>query len=175
MKHRVKVKKLNRNKSHRDALLKNLTKALILRKSVTTTSAKAKEARKFAERLISIAKKSDTNSQRRVFQVLGDKKVVKKFFSEIVPQFQNRTGGNIRITKMGKRKGDGADMSLIELILAERKEEKKEKGKGRKPRIGRRKAAPKKKKEETKEEKKEETKKKTKTKEKEREKKPKSE
>ncbi|MCK4232810.1 50S ribosomal protein L17, partial [candidate division WOR-3 bacterium] len=124
MRHRVKTKKLNRNKAHREALIKNLIKSLILKKSIITTSAKAKVTKKFAERLISFAKKNDINSQKRVFRVLADKKVVKRFFSEIVPNLEDRTGGNIRLIKTGMRKGDGADMSLIEFILKEEKEKK---------------------------------------------------
>ena len=148
MRHRVKTKKLSRNKAHREALLKNLMRALILSQSIITTSAKAKEVKKFAERLISIAKKSDINSHKRVFQGIGDKKVVKKFFSEIVPQLKDKRGGNIRLIKTGKRKGDGADMSLIEFILTEKREKKKGKKKGKMPRIRRKKTVPEKKKEE---------------------------
>ncbi|MCK4575820.1 50S ribosomal protein L17, partial [candidate division WOR-3 bacterium] len=150
MRHRVKTKKLNRNKAHREALIKNLIKSLILKKSIITTSAKAKVTKKFAERLISFAKKNDINSQKRVFRVLADKKVVKRFFSEIVPNLEDRTGGNIRLIKTGMRKGDGADMSLIEFILKEEKEKKKRKEKAvdkrRKPRLRRKKPAPEKKK-----------------------------
>jgi len=131
MRHRVKTKKLNRNTAHRKALLRNLTKALILRKSIITTSAKAKETKRFAERLISFAKKNEQNSQRRIFHALGDKKVVKKLFEEIVPQLDERNGGHVRIIKTGKRKGDGADMSLIEFILVAKKEEKKAKVKAK--------------------------------------------
>ena len=152
MRHRVKTKKLNRNKAHREALIKNLIKSLILKKSIITTSAKAKVTKKFAEKLISFAKKNDINSQKRVFRVLADKKVVKRFFSEIVPNLEDRTGGNIRLIKTGIRKGDGADMSLIEFILKEEKEKKKRKEKAvdkrRKPRLRRKKPAPEKKKEE---------------------------
>ncbi|MBA7597196.1 hypothetical protein ES703_04192 [subsurface metagenome] len=148
MRHRVKTKKLSRNKASREALLRSLMRALILSQSIITTSAKAKEVKKFAERLISVAKKSSVNSHRRVFQRLADKKVVKKFFSEIVPQLEDKTGGNIRLIKTGKRKGDGADMSLIEFILVEKKEEKKGKKKGRMPRIRRKKPPKEKKKEE---------------------------
>lgn len=148
MRHRVKTKKLSRNKASREALLRSLMRALILSQSIITTSAKAKEVKKFAERLISVAKKSSVNSHRRVFQRLADKKVVKKFFSEIVPQLEDKTGGNIRLIKTGKRKGDGADMSLIEFILVEKKEEKKGKKKGRMPRIRREKPPKEKKKEE---------------------------
>lgn len=148
MRHRVKTKKLSRNKASREALLRSLMRALILSQSIITTSAKAKEVKKFAERLISVAKKSSVNSHRRVFQRLADKKVVKKFFSEIVPQLEDKTGGNIRLIKTGKRKGDGADMSLIEFILVEKKEEKKGKKKGRMTRIRRKKPPKEKKKEE---------------------------
>ncbi|MCK4394991.1 50S ribosomal protein L17 [candidate division WOR-3 bacterium] len=148
MRHRVKTKKLSRNKANREALLRSLMRALILSQSIITTSAKAKEVKKFAERLISVAKKSSVNSHRRVFQRLGEKKVVKKFFSEIVPQLEDKTGGNIRLIKTGKRKGDGADMSLIEFILVEKKEEKRGKKKGKMPRIRRKKPPKEKKKEE---------------------------
>jgi len=144
MRHRVKIKKLSRGKSHRLALLRNLVRSLILKKSIITTTAKAKEAGRFAERLITYAKKNDANSHRRVFDTIGNKKVVKTFFSEIVPELGGQSGGNLRLIKTGKRKGDGADMCLIEFILKTKKEEKKEKAKRKRPRLGRRKAAPKK-------------------------------
>jgi large subunit ribosomal protein L17 len=143
MRHRVKTKKLNRNKSQREALLRNLVKSLILKKSIITTSAKAKETRRFAEKLVTIAKKDTVNGHKRVFHALGDKKVVKRFFAEIVPHLGERTSGNIRLIKTGMRKGDGADMSLIEFIFGEGKETKKKrekaKPKARLPRLRRRK------------------------------------
>ncbi|OQX56367.1 MAG: 50S ribosomal protein L17 [Candidatus Cloacimonas sp. 4484_209] len=125
MRHRVKTKKLNRDKAHREALLRNLARSLILKKSIVTTTAKAKVTKSFAERLVTIARKNAINARRRVFNLLGDKKVVKTFFDELIPELENRTSGTIRIVKLGKRKGDGADMSLVEFIVAEKKEEKK--------------------------------------------------
>ncbi len=150
MRHRIKTKKLNRNRAHRDALLRNLVKALILRQSIITTATKAKEAKRFAERIITSARKEDGNAHRRVFKVLADKKCVKKLFSEILPQLGGHASGHLRIIKTGQRKGDGAEMALIEFIFAEKKGDKKEKGKkktkektraGRIPRLGRRKKA----------------------------------
>lgn len=144
MRHRIKTKKLSRNKGQREALLRNLVKSLILKKSIITTSAKAKETKRSIEKLITIAKKDSVNAHKRVFHALGDKKAVKRFFGEVIPQLGERTSGNIRLIKTGMRKGDGADMSLIEFIFGEKKEEKKkkrEKGKStsRLPRLRRRK------------------------------------
>ncbi len=149
MRHRIKTKKLNRNSAHREAMLRNLVKALILKQSIMTTTARAKEAKRFAERIITTAMKEDGNAHRRVFQVLADKKCVKKLFSEIIPNLGGKPSGHLRILRMGQRKGDGADMALIEFILGEKETEKKAKGKKkgekkgkarrRMPRLGRRK------------------------------------
>ncbi len=144
MRHRNKIKKLNRPRPQRVALLRNLVKSLILKKTIVTTTAKAKETRRLIERLITYAKKKEANSQRMVFKAIGDKKVVKSFFMNIVPELTEKSGGNVRLIKTGKRKGDGADMSLIEFILKEKREEKKEKAKKKRPKLGRRKVAPKK-------------------------------
>ncbi len=146
MRHRIKTKKLNRNKAHREALLRNLVKSLILKKSIITTSVKAKETKKLAERLITFARKNDTNAHRYIFKHTGDKKVVKRFFSEVMPQLSDRKSGNIRLIKTGIRKGDGADMSLIEFIFAEKKQERKpkQKLKARIPKLRRKKKTEKK-------------------------------
>lgn len=163
MRHRVKTKKLNRSSAHRKALLKNLMRSLILGESIVTTTAKAKETKRFAQKLISIAKKDDTHSRREVFKALGDKKIVKKFFDEVVPRLEGESGGDVRVLRMGKRKGDGADISLIEFIFPEKKIEKKEKKKrGRPSLLSRRKKSSSKKKKDSKEKKK--SKKKTKKK-----------
>lgn len=158
MRHRIKTRKLNRPSAQREALLRSLVKALILKQSIITTAARAKEAKRMAERIITFALKEDGNAHRRVFQALADKKCVKKLFGEIVPQLGGRTSGHLRIIKTGQRKGDGAEMALIEFVFSEKKAEKKEKAKKkgkekpkarrRIPRLGRRKAKEKAKKEE---------------------------
>jgi large subunit ribosomal protein L17 len=159
-------------------MLRNLVKALILKQSIITTAARAKEAKRYAERIITFAMKGDGNAHRRVFRALADKKCVKRLFADIIPQLAKHPSGHLRIIRTGQRKGDGADMVLIEFIFAQGKGEKKEKGKKkvrekpkaqrRIPRLGRRKKAEKGKKEEEKTEeakdKKKEAKKKTKAK-----------
>jgi large subunit ribosomal protein L17 len=137
MRHRVKTKKLNRNKAHRKALLRNLAKALILKQSIITTAARAKEAKRFTERLITHAMKKDGNAHRRIFKALADKKCVKKFFTDIVPHLGSRNYGHVRIIRTGQRKGDGAEMALLEFVFAQKKEERKEKAKGKEKSRGR--------------------------------------
>ena len=132
MRHGKRVKKLGRTKSHRKAMLANLAASLFMYQMIKTTEAKAKEVRKLAEKVISLAKRGDLHAHRQVYDVIRDRKLVKKIFGEIAPKFKDREGGYTRIVKLGIRKGDGAPLSVVELLMErppkEEKKGKKEKG-----------------------------------------------
>ncbi len=123
MRHLRTVKTLNRRKSHRKALLKNLANALFLHESIKTTSVKAMVLRRVADRLITLAKRKDLHSMRLAFSVLRDKEMVKKLFGDIGERYAAINGGYTRVLKLGNRKGDNAPMSLIELTQKKEKEE----------------------------------------------------
>jgi len=116
MRHRKKGRKLSRSPSHRKATLRNLAANLFQHGRIETTTAKAKELRPFAERLITLAKRGDLHARRLATRKLGDRKVVGNLFEEVGPRFVDRPGGYTRILKLGARKGDAAEMALIELV-----------------------------------------------------------
>jgi len=116
MRHNKKFNHLGRTKSHREALLSNMTVSLIKAKRITTTVAKAKALRVYAEPIINRAKEDSTNSRRIVFSLLQDKEAVKELFGEIATKVANRPGGYLRILKLGNRLGDNAAMAMIELV-----------------------------------------------------------
>jgi large subunit ribosomal protein L17 len=131
MRHRVKGRKLNRTASHRKALLIALATSLFKYKRIKTTLAKAKEARTFAETLITKARKNDLHSRRQVISQINDKNVVNELFGDIVQKVGDRPGGYTRVVKLGSRKGDAADMAILELVdfnevMKAKEEEKKE-------------------------------------------------
>lgn len=129
MRHQKKVKKLKRDREHRKALLSNLISALFLHEKIKTTLTKAKEARRFAERMINFAKRDTVAARREVRMFVKDKGVVKKLFAQIGPRFKDRKGGYTRIYKTGPRKGDSAEMAFLELVVKEEKKEGKKKKK----------------------------------------------
>ena len=116
MRHNKKFNHLGRTKSHREALLSNMTVSLIKAKRITTTVAKAKALRVYAEPIINRAKDDSTNSRRIVFSYLQDKEAVKELFGEIAVKIANRPGGYLRVLKLGNRLGDNAAMAMIELV-----------------------------------------------------------
>lgn len=116
MRHRKAGRNLGRTKSHRKATLASLATALFKHKKIKTTTAKAKEARSYAEKLITFAKKGDLNSRRQVLRKIREKAVVKLLFDEIAPVYENRNGGYTRVIKLGQRSGDGAFLSILELV-----------------------------------------------------------
>ncbi|MDT8369024.1 MAG: 50S ribosomal protein L17 [Longimicrobiales bacterium] len=116
MRHRKNGRKLNRTPSHRSAMLRNMATSLFLHERIETTTAKAKELRPYAERLITLAKRGDLHARRLATARMRDREVVGKLFDEIGPRFEARPGGYTRILKIGTRKGDAAEMSLIELV-----------------------------------------------------------
>jgi large subunit ribosomal protein L17 len=119
MKHRVAGRKLGRTSMHRIALLRNLSTELFRHERIRTTLMKAKELRPFAERLITLSKRETLHARRLVLRDIHDKEVVSKMFDTISSRFAQRPGGYTRIVKLGPRRGDNAEMALIELIGAE--------------------------------------------------------
>ena len=122
MRHRKSGRRLGRTTSHRKATMKALSVALFTREdengkyNITTTLAKAKELRRFAEPLITLARKDTVANRRRAFSALRDRTAVQKLFTEIGPAYVDRPGGYTRILKLGNRLGDAAPMSRIELV-----------------------------------------------------------
>ena len=116
MRHNVKGKKLNRTASHRKAMLSNMVGQLFEHKQIKTTLAKAKEARRFAEKMITLGKKGDLNSLRQALKFLKHKEVVFNLFNNIAPVFSDRKGGYTRVYKLGTRKGDAAKVALLQLV-----------------------------------------------------------
>ena len=116
MRHRKSGRKLNRNSSHRKALMKNLAIAFIERELIKTTVPKAKELRGFVEPLITLAKVDSVANRRRAFSKLRMDSIVDKLFTKIAVQSKDRPGGYLRIIKAGFRPGDKADMAYIELV-----------------------------------------------------------
>lgn len=116
MRHKMVNRKLGRTTSHRLALFKNLSLALIRYEKIETTVPKAKELRSYFEKLVTAAKKGDFNAHRAVFAKLQNKEAVKKLMNEIAPSFAERNGGYTRMTKTGIRRGDAAEMAIIELV-----------------------------------------------------------
>lgn len=116
MRHGKKFNHLSRKKGHRTALLKNMSNALITHKRINTTLAKAKALRVHIEPLITKAKTDSTHSRRVVFSYLQDKESIRELFGSIAEKVADRPGGYTRIIKTGFRKGDGAEMAMIELV-----------------------------------------------------------
>ncbi len=116
MRHRKSGRKLNRTSAHRRAMFANMATSLFRYERIQTTDAKAKEIRRVAERLITLAKKGDLAARRRAYRTVRDQEVLKKLFDEIGPRYAERPGGYTRIVKVGRRRGDNAPLSLIELV-----------------------------------------------------------
>tara|TARA_B100000927_G_C16443546_1_gene460784 strand:- start:682 stop:1119 length:438 start_codon:yes stop_codon:yes gene_type:complete len=116
MKHNIKNKKLNKTSSHRKAMFMNMSNALIKHEQITTTLAKAKELRKFVERIITLGKKGDLLSRRKTISTLQDNKMSKKVFDVLADRYKNRAGGYTRIIKLGNRFGDNAPTAVIEFV-----------------------------------------------------------
>ncbi len=119
MRHRNYGKKLSRNTEHRRALLRNLVTSLILRERIETTVAKAKAARPLAERMITLGKRGDLHARRLVASYLLDAGAVSMLFGDIAKRYASRAGGYTRIVRSGWRKGDGADLAVLELVGTE--------------------------------------------------------
>ena len=116
MRHRHGYRKLGRTSSHRAALLKNLSIALIKSGKIETTLQKAKEKKSYIEKLVTRARVGDFNAHRIVFASLQDKESTKKLVDEVAPKFRDRKGGYTRIIKTRLRRGDAAEMAFIEFV-----------------------------------------------------------
>jgi len=116
MRHRKSGRKLNRNSSHRKAMFRNMSASLFEHEMIRTTLAKAKELRRKAEPLITLAKEDSVANRRLAFARLRDRDVVTKLFNELGPRFKARPGGYLRVLKCGFRSGDNAPMAIVELV-----------------------------------------------------------
>ena len=116
MRHNVSGRKLNRTPAHRKMLYRNLVTALFKHERIQTTVPKAKEARSVAEKLITFAKRGDLHARRMVARKLNEPAVLQKLFEEIGPRYADRPGGYTRIMRLGPRKGDNAELAILELV-----------------------------------------------------------
>ncbi len=130
MRHRRAGKKLGRDSSHRKAMLRNMVTSLFKYEQLETTDAKAKQLRPVAEKIITLAKRGDLHARRQALAYIKEKAVTHRLFGDLRDRYMDRQGGYVRIVKKGNRKGDGASLSVIQL-LPEEEGKKKGKKKGR--------------------------------------------
>ncbi|MCB5265924.1 MAG: 50S ribosomal protein L17 [Candidatus Cloacimonetes bacterium] len=116
MRHRLEGRKFGRETDARRLMMRNLVKSMVEHGQINTTLAKAKEMRRFVERLITYGKNDTVHSRRLAYSVLGNRDLVKKLFDEIAPAFADRNGGYTRVLKAGFRKGDNAPMAIIQFV-----------------------------------------------------------
>jgi large subunit ribosomal protein L17 len=116
MRHRSGYRKLNRTASHRKAMFSNMAASLIIHEQITTTLPKAKELRRFADRMISLGKKGSLHQRRQALSFLQDDAAVAKLFGPLAERYKERPGGYTRVLKAGFRHGDAAPMAVIELV-----------------------------------------------------------
>ena len=128
MRHLKSGRQLSRNSSHRWALMRNMITALLREEKIQTTDPKAKELRRWVDRVITLGKRGSLHARRQALGIVQDKAVVRKLFDTIAPRFKDRPGGYTRIIKLGIRRGDAAQMSLIELVGAEGEKEARKTG-----------------------------------------------
>ena len=130
MRHQKARKKLGRDSSHRTAMLRNMVTSLLRHEQLETTDAKAKQLRTVAEKMITLAKRGDLHARRQALAYIRDKAITHRLFDQIKDRYIDRQGGYVRIIKKGNRKGDGAPISVIQLLPAEegkKKDKKKSK------------------------------------------------
>jgi large subunit ribosomal protein L17 len=109
-------RKLGRNSAHRKAMLRNLVTDLLREERISTTDTRAKEARRMAEKMITLGKRGDLHARRQALAYIYDETVVTKLFEELGPRYADRNGGYTRILKLGPRRGDCAEMVFLELV-----------------------------------------------------------
>lgn len=119
MRHNKTGRRLGRNSSHRAAMMRNMVTSLLDHEKITTTTTRAKELRKIAEKMITLGKRGDLHARRQALQVIRDRKVVGKLFEMVAPRYKDRPGGYTRILRLGNRPGDNAPICLIELVEEE--------------------------------------------------------
>jgi large subunit ribosomal protein L17 len=125
LRHGDKVRKLGRTTQHRRALMRNLVTALFQHERIRTTLAKAKESRRFADRMVALAQDNSVAARREVGRFVADRTVLKKLFDVIGPRFAGRPGGFTRVLRLGPREGDAAEMALLELVIREERHHEK--------------------------------------------------
>ncbi len=116
MRHNVKGRKLNRTAAHRKMMYRNMVTSLFMHERITTTVPKAKEVRIVAEKMITFAKKGDLHSRRMAARKVMEPAILQKLFSDIGPRYADRAGGYTRIMRLGPRKGDNAELAILELV-----------------------------------------------------------
>src|SRR5262245_45100564 len=121
MRHNVSRRKLGRKTGHRLSLFRNQLASLVASERIVTTLAKAKELRPLAERVVTQGKRGSVHARRLVGRWLPNRDLVKKLFDDIAPRFSARSGGYLRIVKLGSRQGDGAELAVLEFVDFERK------------------------------------------------------
>lgn len=127
MRHRKAGKQLGRNTSHRRAMLRNMVTSLFEHEQIVTTDAKAKVVRPVAEKMITLAKRGDLHARRQALAYMKDKGVIHKLFGDLKDRYLDRQGGYLRIVKKGVRKGDGASVSVIQLLPSDESVKSREK------------------------------------------------
>ena len=114
MRHLKAGRKLKRSAAHRKALMRNLVTALLVHEQIRTTDAKAKELRRWGDRMVTLGKNDSVHARRLAYATLGSRKLVQRLFDEVAPRFANRNGGYTRVLKLGPRRGDAAPVSIVE-------------------------------------------------------------
>ena len=127
MRHRKRGRKLGRNSSHREAMLRNMVTSLFKYEQLETTDAKAKELKPVAEKMITLAKRGDLHARRQALSYIQDKTITHSLFEKMKERFLDRQGGFVRIIKKGNRKGDWAPISIIQLLPADEDQKKPKK------------------------------------------------
>jgi large subunit ribosomal protein L17 len=125
LRHRKAGLKLNRTTSHRDAMFRNMVTSLFKYDRIRTTDVKAKELRRWADRLVTLAKRGDLHARRQALSIIREKNVVHQLFDDAAERFGDRSGGYTRLSKIGFRPGDAASMTLVELVAVEKSKKKK--------------------------------------------------
>ncbi len=135
MRHRKRTVKLGRTTSHLKAMFRNMVTSLVTHERIETTVPKAKEARRFADQMVTLAKQGTLHARRQALSFLMDKEAVKKLFSELGPRYADRNGGYTRMIRTRFRRGDGSEMAILEMIgrIAPPPKPKKEKAKKAEP------------------------------------------
>lgn len=112
----ARLRKLGRTTDHRKAMLRNQVTSLLRDGRIETTLAKAKETKRMADKMITLGKRGDLHARRQALAYIYDEDVVKKLFDEIAPKYADRNGGYTRVLRVGPRRGDGAEMAIVELV-----------------------------------------------------------
>jgi len=132
MKHRIVGRRLDRTTEHRTAMLKNLATSLFRHERIVTTTPKAKELKRFAEKVITLARKGTAHARRQAHVEIRDVEVLNKLFETLGPRFASRPGGYTRLVRVGRRAGDNAELAIIELVERTKVEEPEEAGEAKK-------------------------------------------